>query len=466
MLLTITNNTPQASDVGFLLHKHPDKVQTFDLAFGKAHVFYPEAGAECCTACLLLDIDPIGLVRNRRGPSGEGRSLDQYVNDRPYVASSFMSVAIAKVFGSALSGKCQDRPELVDRPLSLVAQIEVLPARGGGEGIIRRLFEPLGYEVEVIGHLLDSQFDWGDSPYYSVSLRAQKPLHELLNHLYVLMPVLDNDKHYWVGDDEVEKLLTRGGHWLKGHPERELITTRYLRYQRSLTRDALARLTADEEPDPDATIETHDQQEEAIERPLSLNDQRHANVVAALKANGAKQVLDLGCAQGKLLRRLLDEKQFELVVGLDVSLRALEHAESRLRLDRLPDRQRQRVQLLHGSLMYRDERLHDFDAACVVEVIEHLDPPRLAAMERSVFEFAHPKTVVVTTPNVEYNVRFESLPAGSLRHKDHRFEWTRDEFRQWAKTVAERFGYTVRFLPIGDDDPEVGSPTQMGVFER
>ena len=466
MLLTITNNTPQASDMGFLLHKHPDKVQTFDLAYGQAHVFYTLADRECCTACLLLDIDPIGLVRNRRGPSGEGRSLDQYVNDRPYVASSFMSVAIAKVFGSALSGKCQDRPELVDRPLSLDVQIEVLPARGGGASIIRRLFGPLGYEVEVVGHALDPKFAWGDSPYYSVNLRARRPLHELLNHLYVLMPVLDNDKHYWVGDDEVEKLLRRGGEWLKGHPEKELITTRYLRYHRSLTRDALARLTTDDEPDPDATNEKYDQQEEAIERPLSLNEQRHASVIAALKASGAKRVLDLGCAQGKLLRRLLDEKQFERVVGLDVSLRALEHAESRLRLDRLPERQRQRVQLLHGSLMYRDERIREFDAACVVEVIEHLDPPRLAAMERSVFEFARPETVVVTTPNVEYNVRFDSLPAGLLRHKDHRFEWTRDEFHKWANGIAERFGYAVRFLPIGDDDPEVGSPTQMGVFER
>ncbi len=466
MLLTITNNTPQATDVGYLLHKHPGKVQTFDLAFGQAHVFYPQADSERCTACLLLDIDPIGLVRNRRGPSGEGRSLEQYVNDRPYVASSFMSVAIAQVFGSALSGKCADRPDLVDQPLLLDAQIDVLPARGGGEGIIRRLFEPLGYEIEIVGHVLDAKFDWGDSPYYSVILRSHRPLHELLNHLYVLMPVLDNDKHYWVGDDEVEKLLARGGQWLKHHPDRDLITTRYLRYQRSLTRDALARLTAEHEPDPDATVETHDQQEDAIERQASLNEQRHATVVAALKASGAKRVLDLGCAQGRLLRRLLDEKQFELVVGLDVSLRALDTTESRLRLDRLPDRQRQRVQLLHGSLMYRDERIRDFDAACVVEVIEHLDPPRLAAMERSVFEFARPKTVVVTTPNVEYNIRFESLPAGALRHKDHRFEWTRDEFRQWASSVAGKFGYSARYLPIGDVDPEVGSPTQMGVFER
>jgi 3' terminal RNA ribose 2'-O-methyltransferase Hen1 len=377
-----------------------------------------------------------------------------------------MSVAIAQVFSSALGGRCKDRPELVHRPLSLEAQLDVLPARGGGEDIIRRLFEPLGYEIELANQPLDSKFNWGESPYYSVVLRSSRPLHQLLNHLYVLIPVLDNDKHYWVGDDEVEKLLSRGGEWLKQHPEKELIASRYLRYQRSLTRDALASLTVEDATDPDASVEKHDQQEAAIEHPLSLNDQRHATVVAVLKASNAKRVLDLGCAQGKLIRRLLDEKQFELIVGLDVSLRALEHAESRLNLDRLPDRQRERVQLLHGSLMYRDARIRDFDAACLIEVIEHLDPPRLAAMERSVFEFARPKTVIVTTPNVEYNVRFASLPAGSYRHKDHRFEWTREAFRQWTTYIAERFGYAVRLLPIGAEDAEVGSATQMGVFER
>ena len=468
MLLSITNNSPPAADLGYLLHKHPDKVQSFNLAFGKAHVFYPECSREHCTACLLLDIDPIGLVRNRRGPAGEGRSLEQYVNDRPYVASSFLSVAIAKVYGSALPGRCSDMPELANTPLNLTVTLAVVPCRGasGGDAVIRELFEPLGYHVPTTHHPLDEKFpQWGQGPYYTITLAAQRRLSEVLTHLYVLVPVLDNDKHYWVGNDEVDKLLARGEGWLSDHPAKAMITSRYLKYQRSLTRDALARLTVEEQTDPDADAESRDEQEEAIERPMSLNDQRHAAVIAALKVSGAKRVLDLGCAQGKLLRRLLEEKQFDLVAGMDVSLRALEHAERRLKLDRLPDRQKQRVRLLHGSLMYRDDRLSGYDAACLVEVIEHLDPPRLAAMQRSVFEFARPPTVVVTTPNVEYNVRFETLPAGRFRHGDHRFEWTREEFQTWANGVAQRFGYRVRFLPVGDNAPDIGSPTQMGVFE-
>src|SRR5215212_6869760 len=167
MLLTITNTHAPATDLGYLLHKSPYRVQSFPLSFGQAHVFYPEARPEQCTAALLLDVDPVGLVRNRRGPSGQGRSLEQYVNDRPYVASSFLSVAIAQVFGSALAGRSRGREELAQTPLPLRARISVLPCRGG-EDFLRRLFEPLGYEIVAERHPLDEQFpEWGDSPYYT-----------------------------------------------------------------------------------------------------------------------------------------------------------------------------------------------------------------------------------------------------------------------------------------------------------
>lgn len=466
MLLTITTHHHPATDLGYLLHKHPQRVQHFELTFGTCHVFYPQITDERCTAALLLDIDPIALVRSRRGPSGEHFALEQYVNDRPYVASSFMSVAIGRVFGTAMGGRCKDRPDLVEQTLPLQARIAVIPAKGGEE-IIRELFEPLGYGVTCEQHPLDEAFpEWGESWYYTVTLAGETRLADLLTHLYVLLPVLDNDKHYWVSNDELDKLLRHGEGWLRTHPARELITTRYLRYDRKLTREALARLSEEDQPDPDAEAEQHASEEEEIERPLSLNEQRHAAVIAALKAAGVRRVVDLGCAQGTLLRQLLDEQQFEQIIGLDVSLRALETAERRLKLDRMPELKRQRIQLLHGSLMYRDDRIAGLDAAALVEVIEHMDPPRLAALERVVFEFARPAMVVVTTPNAEYNVRFETLPAGQLRHRDHRFEFTRQQFKDWAARVAEKFGYKVRFVPIGDVDPEVGSPTQMGIFER
>src|SRR3954465_16083251 len=203
MLLTITSNTPPATDLGYLLAKNPARLHTFDLPFGKVHVFYPEASPERCTAALLLDVDPVGLVRGRHGRAGEGGALEQYVNDRPYVASSFLSVAIARVLGSALGGRSKDRPELAQQAIPLVARISVLPCRGG-ETFLRRLFEPLGYVVAATGHVLDETFpDWGDSPYFTVQLQHPAiTLHDLLTHLYVLVPVLDNDKHYWIGEDE------------------------------------------------------------------------------------------------------------------------------------------------------------------------------------------------------------------------------------------------------------------------
>jgi 3' terminal RNA ribose 2'-O-methyltransferase Hen1 len=455
MFLSLTTTHRPATDLGYLLHKRPGQAQSFPLSFGKAHVVYPEAMEDRCTAMLLLDLDPVGLARDRHGFSAV---LEQYVNDRPYVASSFLSVAIAQVFGSALSGNSRERPELADTPISLEAKLAAVPCRGG-EAFLRRLFEPLGYALTVARHTLDETFpDWGLSAYHSVTLSRTCKLHELLSHLYVLVPVLDDDKHYWVGEAEVDKLLRHGEGWLATHPEREIIARRYLKHQSRLMRSALASLMEET-----GETEEADEAEEVIEERISLNEQRLNAVAAVLRDSGAKRILDLGCGEGKLLRLLLKEPDFTEIVGVDVSARVLEVA--RERLDRMPERVRQRAKLLQGSLTYRDRRLEGFEAAAVVEVIEHLDPPRLTAFERVLFGGARPRLVVLTTPNAEYNVKFEGLPAGKMRHADHRFEWTRAQFRTWAENTAGRFGYAVRFMSIGPEDELVGSPTQMAVFE-
>ncbi len=482
MLLELSTSHPPASDLGYLLHKHPAKVQSFRLAFGDAHVFYPEASDARCTAALMLDIDPVGLVRGRSGGGGGGeRLLDQYVNDRPYVASSMLSVAIAQVFGTALAGNCKDRPDAAKSPRPYTARLASVPCRGGPD-LLKRLFEPLGYAVEVQTRPLDERFPhWGTSNTVSVTITGTHTLSDLLSHLYVLIPVLDNDKHYWVGDDEVAKLLRHGEGWLPAHPERELITTRYLRYRRNLADEALKQLR-EQDGDGPAEIDADtpdDPREEAGERTLSLHEQRHGVILSVLQAKRVRRIIDLGCGEGRLLRDLLKHRVFEKVAGMDVSHRALQIAADRLRIDQLPPTVRQRLELFQGSLMYRDERLTGFDAAVLCEVIEHMDPPRLAAMERIVFEHAAPPIVIITTPNREYNVMWQSphengtpgMAPGSMRHKDHRFEWTRDEFRTWAIGVCARFGYSCEFRGIGEagatpDGTEVGTPTQMGVFAK
>ena len=465
LLLTIATSYVPATDLGYLLHKNPAGHHTAELSFGTAHVIYPMAGTDRCEAAVVLEIDPVGLVRRGRSELAQA-SLASYVNDRPYVASSFMSVALGRLFATALGGRSKERPALAAEPVPLEIGLPVVPCRGGAP-LLRRLFEPLGYQVTAEPIALDPLFpDWGDSQYLAISLTGVLTLREALEHLVVLLPVLDDDKHYWAGTDEVDKLLRRGGQWLGAHPERDLITRRYLRHDRRLATDALRRLMADEAADPETDDQASDAAELVAEHKLELRDERIAAVVSAVAESGATRVLDVGCGSGNLIAALLKLRQVRQVTGMDVSHRALQAAARRLRLDELSPRARDRVELLHGSVTYTDHRLRNFDAAAVVEVIEHLDPPRLGAFELSLFGNARPAVVVLTTPNAEYNALFDSLPAGAFRHADHRFEWTRAEFSGWAAAVASRHGYQVTLSGVGPEDPALGCPTQLAVFSR
>jgi 3' terminal RNA ribose 2'-O-methyltransferase Hen1 len=449
---------------------------------GTAHVLFPDAGDDRCTAALLLDVDPerLGAARGgrRQQPGPESFALGQYVNDRPYAASSLLSVAIKEAFRTALTGRCASREELAASPIPLELRVPALPCRSGAD-LIARLFEPLGWAVQARPVPLDPFLPaWGDSRYFDLLLTGRVRLADALNHLYVLLPVLDDAKHYWVSTDEVDKLVRAGSGWLASHPEKELITRRYLPHQRRFTDEALERLAEADETDPESLLAVAEDPEASPEDPdllaepdapadpaVPLNQQRRGAVLAVLRASGARTVADLGCGEGVLVRDLLGERTFERVVATDVSAAALRVAAGRLRLDRMTEVERARLDLFQSSLTYRDDRLRGLDAAVLMEVVEHVDPPRLGALERAVFGHAAPRTVVVTTPNAEHNVRYPFLPEGAFRHRDHRFEWTRAQFRAWADAVASDHGYTVRYLPVGLDDPEVGPPTQMAVFE-
>lgn len=468
MILSFTTTHKPATDLGYLLHKHPDKFQTFDLSVGKAHIFYPEKSEERTTISLLLDIDPIDMVRSARNLGGEGFALGYYVNDRPYVASSFMSVALSKVFSSAMNGRCKDRPELVDVKLPFEVSIASIPAPKGGEVLIRNFFESLGYKVELKRFTLDDKFpEWGDSKYFSLKLTHNITTKELLSHLYVLIPALDNDKHYFVSEDEIEKLLQKGEGWLKDHPAREQIISRYLINLHSLSRRAIERLSEGDEigiTEDELTEKSEAEKSETEKRRETLHDKRLRMVADKLVESGAERVLDLGCGEGKLILLLLKEKQFSEIVGMDVSYNILLKAKEKLHFDEMSPRQKERINLFQGSLTYRDKRLAGFDAAAVVEVIEHLDLDRLTAFERVLFEFARPKTIVLTTPNKEFNVMWEKLDGDAMRHGDHRFEWTRKEFADWANSMGEMYNYSVEILPIGDEEENMGAPSQMAIF--
>ncbi|MFE5287013.1 3' terminal RNA ribose 2'-O-methyltransferase Hen1 [Nocardia sp. NPDC056611] len=538
-----------ATDLGYLLHKNPSRRQTFEQSYGVAHVLYPEAGDDRCTAALLLEIDPVRLVRGKpKGTPDFG--LGQYVNDRPYAASSLLSVAISTVFGTALHGRCAQRPELTGTALDLRIELPAVPCKGGPE-YAERVFAPLGWTVAATPLPLDPAFpEWGDSHYVRLELTGTLRLAEALTHLYVLLPVLDGSKHYWLDTAEIDKLLRFGEGWLTAHPEREWITRRYLTRRHTLVRTALARLAELDDQDPeelgamepdyddegpgaetalprrgadiaapatelagapvagehtaacdaavrptltgtggqpaaetgsrDALVEgsgstasgpgrepggdTAPQPVESGERGPSLAILRRAAVRRALLAEGASRVLDLGCGQGALLLELAADRALTEIVGIDVSMRELTIAARRVR--RLPEWQARRITVRQGALTYTDASLRGFDAAVLMEVIEHVDATRLKALEQAVFGAAAPGAVVVTTPNSEFNVRYDGLAAGAFRHSDHRFEWTRAEFADWAHRVGATHGYAVRFEPVGPEDAEVGASTQMAVFTR
>jgi 3' terminal RNA ribose 2'-O-methyltransferase Hen1 len=472
MLITLTCSAPRAPEVGYLLGKNPASVFARPFSAGTVHVFYPEVTDERVTIALLVEIDPVGLVR---GPAALAR-LDQYVNDRPYVASSLTSVAINTAFGSAMAGRAtREHAERLGERMRWEVSLPAV-ACDAGDDLITRLFAPLGYTVTATRLPLDSAFPaWGEADLYSVRLGGEQTVQQVLGHLYVLLPVLDNSKHYYVGADEADKLLAHGGAWLAAHPERELIARRYLRYQRPLVQSALARL-AESDPAlaPDAARAEAAVAAEGdapdppdpVEAALGLHEQRLNAVLAAVRAIGATSLADLGCGEGKLLARALDEPALARIFGMDVSTQALARASRALRLETLPPARRARIEIAQGSLLYRDGRLEGFDAAALVEVVEHLDTPRLRAMERVVFQHARPRRVIVTTPNREYNVHWPAVGAQRLRHRDHRFEWTRAECQAWAERVAAAYGYRAARQELGPADPTLGAPSQLVIFDR
>jgi len=467
VLLTITTTREPATDLGFLLHKHPDRLQSFDVSAGVAHVFYPEATSTRCTVALLLEVDPIALVR------GRDAELTQYVNDRPYAASSMLAVAMKAAFRTALTGRCDARPELAIAKIPLELRVPSLRCKDGPE-LARRLFEPLGWTATATARKLDPP-EWGDSPYLDLRLTGTLTLKDALNHLYVLLPVLDDAKHYWVSTDEIDKLIRAGGDWLAGHPEKVLITRRYLTHRRSLAESALARLAEAGEELDNAVGEDETSEDETARRPLAV--QRREAILAILKDKRARTVGDFGCGAGALTRELRKSRDIDLIVATDVSARALQLAARRLRLDRNHESSRDissrdissrgnsnndnsKIRLFQSALTYRDDRLTGLDAAVLMEVIEHVDAGRLPALERAVFGFAAPSTVVVSTPNAEYNIHYPGLKEGAMRHPDHRFEWTRAEFGDWAARVCAGYGYTAAFQLVGD------GATQMAVFTK
>lgn len=462
-------NSP-ATDLGYLLHKHPDRVQSFATTQGEATVFYPVADADKCRAVLRVDGTDARVDSHT--------DIDRHVNTIPYAASTRLVVALGKVFGDALAGRCTARPELVDHVWDVSVLIPSVPVRGTLTPA--DVFEPLGWSVTARAEPL-TPTEWGDSDFVTLTLSGRFTVRDSLRHIAIALPALAGDKHYFVDDDDIDKLLRHGEGWLETHPRRDSIVRGYLKNLGALARDALTRLdpasTCDEES---ADQDLHDQDlhdrefrvgdlqgedfgdDMAADRRMAvgrrpLAAERIEAVAGMVRALGARSVLDVGCGEGRLLGTLSADGVFARLAGVDVSTDELGSATKRLE-------RRRGIELWQSSLLYTDARCRGFDVVVLMEVIEHIDRGRLPVAVDSVFETMQPGAVIVTTPNSEYNPVY-GITDG-FRHPDHRFEFTRDEFESWCRGVAADHSYTVTTSGIGQVSDDVGTPTQCAVFRR
>ena len=469
MLLTITCKGEHASELSFLLHKNPYKVQEFNVIMGKAYVFYPKVSDIETTVALLADLNPIDLVKGKEGVKQDSYyTLFDYINDRPYSINSFTSSIISKVFNTACAGKCEHLPELVKTELDLSCTLYALPVKGRLD-MINKIFEPLGYEVSYEEKILDSEFEeFGKSSYVDLTIHNEHiTLYNLLNQIRILIPVFDKEKHYYVDEKEVDKLIRLSIDWLKDHPEKNRIVGRYFSKDKKLAVKALEALKIDEIKNDDIE-EDNTTSEKTIEKKVRLNDQRLETVKKTIIENNCKTVLDYGCGEGNLESILANESSISQITFTDISFNALKNTKFRIRSKMKNEDYDNKFSSFQSSLLYRDERCRNFDCICLIEVIEHIELNRLDTIVENIFGYYKSKIIIITTPNREYNIKYEFLEEDKLRHPDHRFEFTRDEFYKFVNNIVDndRYPYNAIIESIGEIDDTVGSPTMMAVFYK
>lgn len=434
MLLTLRVTGPHASDLEVLLDKCPDKLHSTSLPFGLAHVFFPEVSPDAVTVALVVDVDAVVWSSNGFS-SGFGLTN-----------AAMLSAAIASVFSTALAARSPGRPDLVTAILPVEVRVSSFDVRPGTDDA-RALFSPLGYDVVVHEDVVDALSGTSTNLVrQTVCLAKQCSLYEVLSHLYVLGPVLDGHADDHVLERERDALLLHAEGAARGHVAGDRIIQAYAARRPSGAGAALARLLAMDVTEGQTALDS------AI-APTLLDDARIDAIVFELREASVSSVVDLGCGDGKLLARLVREKVLTRIVGFDVSIRALDAAASRMKLDRRGGKKSERIELLHGSLFYSDSRLQGFDAAVLADVIQHVNADRLGDLERVVFHDAQPATVVVM---MNVATRDGVVPPG-LEHS-----WSTNQFDAWASAVSERRAYRVRLLSIGSSGPT----TRMAVFTR
>ncbi|MGE6488602.1 3' terminal RNA ribose 2'-O-methyltransferase Hen1 [Paenisporosarcina sp. NPDC076898] len=445
MQLSIQASGDNVQAISYLLSKNPNNLYERNHKGHLVRLFYSKFTETELEVTIFVTPDPIELVKN----NSNSYDITHYINDREFAVSSIFCSFIRSALGTALNGQPKEEHLMwVNHPFSFNFEFGPVVSSLSDEKLMN-LFEPIGYEVTINRPEIEYSFPikTKSSARY-LSIKGMKTLQEGLRHLFVLIPVIDNYKHYFIDEKEIEKLERYGEGWLDQHPLRDLIYRQALRFKEIYS-----------------LVENSSKDEKKVEpvKKVRLNELRYEKIVNTVSQMKPRSVIDFGSGEGKLSVQLGFVEGITEILAVEpseaASLKALE------RFNKVKNKEKFVIpELLWGSLFYYDERLKDKDVIILCEVIEHIDETRLPKAMDTLLDDYQPPALIITTPNREYNELYDMEE--HLRHNDHRFEWTRAEFRQWCTERNHSNDYELQFDGIGEEHASHGFPTQMCIFKR
>ncbi|MCM3572375.1 3' terminal RNA ribose 2'-O-methyltransferase Hen1 [Mesobacillus subterraneus] len=445
MQLTIRAVGENVQVISHLLAKNPNNLYERNQKGHAVRLFFSSFTEREVEATVFVAPDSLELVKNQ----GNQYDITHYINDREFAVSSIFISLIRTALGTALNGQPKEEYiKWVKHPFDLELSFGPV-ASGLSDHQIVDLFEPLGFNVSINRPQIEYNFNLkSKSSVRFITLKGRTPLQMALRQIFVLIPVLDNYKHYFIDEKEIEKLERYGEGWLDDHPQKSFILKKALRFKN------VYELVEGQEKDTAAPEM----------RKIRLNDMRYEKIVDTVNGFENKEsIVDLGSGEGKLSTRLGFIPGVKEILAVEPSEEASIRAMERFAQAEGKDYFIKPTQLW-GSLFYYDERLKGKDVIILCEVIEHIDEERLSKVFQTILQDYRPKNLVVTTPNKEYNALYEMDT--EFRHGDHRFEWSREEFEAWCKARNEEGEYELIFDGIGELDEQFGFPTQMCIFKR
>ncbi|MNM55135.1 RNA repair, ligase-Pnkp-associating, region of Hen1 [compost metagenome] len=434
--------------ISYFLGKNPINPYIKETKYGTIEVKFIEYKSNFVDVYIVFRSKGLEMVKE-----SEFKGLEHYINDREFSISTIFLSNVKNSIGHVLSYDYDEIDTNFDFSLTLGPISTKLP----NEAILE-LFEPLGYDTEIKEIQLDYDFKIESSGVYEITLNKTCNIVSLFRHIYVLIPVIDNYKHHFISKDEVDKLLRLGDGWLATHPKNEFISKRYVGYRESLFKTVITSLENEKEVEESKI-------EEQKEEKVGLGKLRYLEFAKQVENLGVTEVVDMGAGEGRLIELLAKNKNLNQLIACEPTLTGRQRMYARI--DKL-DRKKLlsiKPQVIQSSLFYKDYRLVNKECIVLCEVIEHINADRIDNVMDIILNYNKPKHFIISTPNFEYNVLYETMKT-KFRHGDHRFEMTRKEFKEFIDKHAERCGYDVEYVGIGESHEQYGYATQMAVMKR